>query len=156
MGKRFLVISALCSVACFLLAGCAAAATGGGRGAAHAQAAAALQMKVGETPVSVEWEDSDSVAALGRLCQSGPLAIGMSRYGGFEQVGPIGQSLPRNDIQTTTQPGDIVLYSGDQLVVFYGSNSWAYAKLGHIAGESEQELADLLGSGDVMVAIAES
>ena len=119
-----------------------------------AEAAAALQMKIGDTPVNVEWEANDSVAALGSLCQGGPLTISMSRYGGFEQVGSIGQSLPRNDIQMTTQPGDIVLYSGDQLVVFYGSNSWAYTKLGHIADKTEQELADLLGSGDVTTTIA--
>ena len=115
-----------------------------------------LQMKIGEIPVNVEWEDNESVAALGRLCQSGPLTIGMSRYGGFEQVGPIGQNLPRNDSQMTTQPGDIVLYTGDQLVIFYGSNSWAYTKLGHIVDTSEQELVDLLGNGDVAVTIAKN
>ena len=119
-----------------------------------AEAAATLQMTIGDTPVNVEWEANDTVAALGNLCQGGPLTIGMSRYGGFEQVGPIGQSLPRNDVQTATKAGDIVLYSGDQLVVFYGSNSWPYTKLGHIAGKSDQELADLLGSGDVTITIA--
>ena len=74
-------------------------------------------------------------------------------YGGFEQVGPIGQSLPRNDSQTTTQAGDIVLYSGNQVVIFYGSNAWAYTRLGHISDKSGQEMAELLGNGDTTITI---
>ena len=70
-------------------------------------------------------------------------------YGGFEQVGSLGTSLPRNDVQTTTQAGDLVLYSGNQIVVFYGSNSWAYTRLGRIEGLSSSEIAELLGNGAV-------
>ena len=114
---------------------------------------AMLQMTIGETPVEVEWEDNESVEALRGLCQNGPLTIQMSMYGGFEQVGSIGQSLPRNDSQTTTQSGDIVLYSGDQIVVFYGSNSWAYTRLGHVTDKSDEEMAQLLGNGDVTITI---
>ena len=75
----------------------------------------------------------------------------MSMYGGFEQVGPIGTSLPRNDVQMTTQQGDIVLYSGSNIVIFYGSNSWAYTKLGRIAGLSGSDISDLLGNGDITI-----
>ena len=112
-----------------------------------------LQMTIGETLVDVEWEDNGSVEALKALCQESPLTIRMSMYGGFEQVGSIGQSLPRDDSRTTTQAGDIVLYSGDQIVVFYGSNSWAYTRLGHITDKSAQEMAELLGNGDVTITI---
>ncbi len=112
-----------------------------------------LQMKIGNTPVTVDWEDNESVEALRALCQDESLTIQMSMYGGFEQVGPIGQSIPREDVQTTTQAGDIVLYSGNQIVVFYGSNSWAYTGLGHISDKSAQEMAELLGSGDVTITI---
>ena len=114
---------------------------------------AMLQMTIGETPVEVKWEDNESVEALGQLCQNGPLTMQMSMYGGFEQVGSIGQRLPRNDSQTTTQSGDIVLYAGDQIVVFYGSNSWAYTRLGHITNKSDEEMAQLLGNGDVQITI---
>ena len=117
------------------------------------EAESMLQMTIGETLVDVEWEDNGSVEALKELCQKGPLTIRMSMYGGFEQVGSIGQSLPRDDNQTTTQAGDIVLYSGDQIVVFYGSNSWAYTRLGHITDKSAQEMAELLGNGDVTITI---
>ncbi len=112
-----------------------------------------LQMKIGDTEVSVEWEENESVEALKELCREGSLTISMSMYGGFEQVGAIGRSLPRDDRRTTTQPGDIVLYSGNQIVVFYGSNSWAYTRLGHITDRNAQEMAELLGGGDVTITI---
>ena len=90
--------------------------------------------------------------ALKELARDG-LSIPMSMYGGFEQVGPIGKDLPREDSQTTTQAGDIVLYSGNQLVIFYGSNSWAYTRLGKIVDKSASELTELLGSGDAAVTL---
>lgn len=112
-----------------------------------------MQMKIGDTVVAVEWEKNESVKALEALCENGPLTIQMSMYGGFEQVGSIGKSLPRSDRQTKTQTGDIVLYSGDQLVVFYGSNEWSYTRLGHISDKSAQEMTDLLSNGDVTITI---
>ena len=114
----------------------------------------ALMMTIGDTPVSVAWEDGDAVEALRELCREKPLTIEMSMYGGFEQVGSIGTALPTADRQTTTSPGDIVLYSGDQLVVFYGSNAWAYTPLGHITDQSDSELTDLLSNGDTTVTIS--
>ena len=119
----------------------------------ESEAASDMKMMIGDTEVSVEWEENESVDALMELAGNEPLTIQMSMYGGFEQVGSIGTSLPRNDQQTKTHAGDIVLYSGDQIVVFYGSNSWSYTRLGHITDKSEQELAELLGSGDVTITI---
>ena len=113
-----------------------------------------LQMRIGETTVSVDWEENESVEALKALCREEPLTISLSMYGGFEQVGPLGQSLPRNDVQTTTSAGDIVLYSGNQIVVFYGSNSWAYTRLGRITDRNAAEMAALLGNGNVTITIS--
>ncbi len=113
-----------------------------------------MKLEIAGTPVTVEWEDNASVEALKELCKNGSLNIQMSMYGGFEQVGPIGASLPREDVQTTTGPGDIVLYSGDQIVVFYGSNSWSYTRLGHITDSSGRSLEELLGSGDVSLTVS--
>ena len=98
-------------------------------------------------------EDNDAVSALQELAKNNPLEIQMSMYGGFEQVGAIGADLPRNDEQTTTQAGDIVLYQGNQIVVFCGSNSWAYTRLGYIEGKSAEELAQLLGEHDVTLTL---
>lgn len=112
------------------------------------------KVRIGNKAVNVEWEDNESVQALRDLCSDKPLKIKMSMYGGFEQVGSIGQSLPRNDKQTTTRAGDIVLYSGNQIVVFYGSNSWAYTRLGHITDQDAKGMAKLLGNGDVTITIS--
>ena len=113
-----------------------------------------LTMKIGGTTVAVDWEENESVAALTELVKDKPLTIQMSMYGGFEQVGSIGTSLPRNDAQTTTRAGDIVLYSGDQIVVFYGSNSWAYTRLGHITDKTAAQMKDLLGNGNVTIELS--
>lgn len=112
-----------------------------------------IWMKVDDEAVAVEWEKNDSVRALMELLREQPISIQMSMYGGFEQVGSLGTSLQRSDEQTTTQAGDIVLYSGSQIVVFYGSNSWAYTRLGRITDKSTEELAELLGNGDVTITL---
>ena len=112
-----------------------------------------IWMKVDDEAVAVEWEENDSVRALMELLREQPISIQMSMYGGFEQVGSLGTSLQRSDEQTTTQAGDIVLYSGSQIVVFYGSNSWAYTRLGRITDKSTEELAELLGNGDVTITL---
>lgn len=116
------------------------------------ETAKSMTLKIGEREVQVSWEDNDSVDDLKKLAASG-LTIKMSMYGGFEQVGPIGQSIARDDEQIATAPGDIVLYSGDQIVVFYGSNSWEYTRLGKI-NMSEDELTELLGNGDVTITLS--
>lgn len=115
---------------------------------------AALQMTIDDTPVSVDWQDNESVQALKEFCSNQPLMIQMSRYGGFEQVGSIGTDLPQNDVSTTTSSGDIVLYSGNQMVVFYGSNTWAYTRLGHITDKTQAELTELLSNGNVTITLS--
>ena len=112
-----------------------------------------LHFSINGAEVAVDWEDNKSVAALTELVSSEPLTVQMSLYGGFEQVGPLGTDLPRNDSRTTTRAGDIVLYSGNQIVIFYGTNSWAYTRLGRVTDQSEAEMKDLLGGGDVTVTL---
>jgi len=112
-----------------------------------------LILSIGDKKITVEWENNESVDALKDLAGSG-MQIKMSMYGGFEQVGSLGTSLPRNDSQTTTSPGDIVLYSGNRIVIFYGSNSWAYTRLGKITGLNEKELEDTFGNGDVTIGLS--
>ena len=115
------------------------------------EAAESMTLKIGERKVPVTWEDNASVEELKKLAANG-LTIKMSKYGGFEQVGSIGKNITSNDKQTKTAPGDIVLYAGNSLVVFYGSNSWAYTRLGKI-NMSKNELKDLLGKGNVTVTL---
>ncbi|MBE6098747.1 MAG: hypothetical protein E7197_01690 [Anaerovibrio sp.] len=111
----------------------------------------AMNLMIDNTVVPVSWEQNASTEELKKML---PLTINMSMYGGFEQVGSIGHSLTRNDKQTTTQYGDIVLYSGDKIVIFYGSNSWSYTRLGHI-DLSQEKMTDLLSHGNVTIRITE-
>ena len=110
-----------------------------------------MKLAIGETEVPVTWENNASVADLQKNL---PLTIQMSQYGGFEQVGSIGRSIVRDDQEITTHYGDIVLYAGNQIVIFYDSNSWAYTRLGHI-NLSQQEMTELLSKHDVSITIAE-
>ena len=110
-----------------------------------------LTLKIDDMEVDVIWSDNDSVKALKNLAKDG-LTINMSKYGGFEQVGSIGSTLPSADTRITTNPGDIVLYSSNQIVLFYDSNTWSYTKLGHI-NLSKSELTDLLGDEDVVITL---
>ena len=113
-----------------------------------------LRFFINDVEVPVEWEENESVEALRDLASGEPLAVTMSMYGGFEQVGHLGTSLPVKDVQTTTQAGDIVLYSGNQIVVFFGSNSWAYTRLGRIAQTSAEDMTDLLANGEVVITLS--
>ena len=115
------------------------------------QEARTMKLAIGETEVPVTWENNASVADLQKNL---PLTIQMSQYGGFEQVGSIGRSIVRDDQEITTHYGDIVLYAGNQIVIFYDSNSWAYTRLGHI-NLSQQEMTELLSKHDVSITIAE-
>ena len=107
----------------------------------------AMKLIIDDKVVPVTWEQNASTAALQKIL---PLTIKMSPYGGFEQVGDIGQNITSADKQITTQYGDIVLYAENKLVIFYGSNSWAYTRLGHI-DMSKQELTALLNRDGVTV-----
>ena len=113
-----------------------------------------LLLSIDGVQLEVDWEENESVAALRELVRSSPLTIRMSMYGGFEQVGSLGTGLPRQDVQTHTDYGDIVLYSGSQVVIFHGSNSWAYTRLGHIRNLNQTELKELLGQHDVTITLA--
>lgn len=110
----------------------------------------AMRLKVDDTILAVEWEDNESVKALKSLA---PLTVKMSRYGGFEQVGGLGRRVTREDVRIRTSPGDIVLYSGNQIVIFYGSNTWEYTRLGRIEGMTPAELTELLDKPGVTLTI---
>ena len=113
-----------------------------------------LHFYIDENEVEVVWEKNASVDALIKLAEISHVTVQMSMYGGFEQVGSLGGRLPSSDVRTATSAGDIVLYSSSQIVIFYGSNSWAYTRLGKVADKTSSEMAELLGNGDVTVRIS--
>lgn len=95
--------------------------------------------------------DNSSAEALKDLLTEGDLTIEMSDYGNMEKVGPIGQSLPRNDEHITTSPGDLILYQGSNLVIYYAPNTYTFTRLGRIDNVQEEELRTALGDGNVTV-----
>lgn len=97
---------------------------------------------------------NESARAFAALLADGALTLSLHGYGGFEQVGALPARLPRNDTRIAAAPGDIMLYQGDQLVMFYGTNEWSYSRLGRIDGTDKDALAAVLGAGDVTATFA--
>ena len=110
-----------------------------------------IELKIDNKIVDVTWLDNDSVNALKELAKEG-LSIDLEMYGGNEQFGSLGIVINSNDINQTAIAGDIMLYQSDKIVLFYGSNSWSYTKLGHI-NLSSTELTNLLGNKNVTISL---
>lgn len=108
-----------------------------------------MNVQIGDNAFIATLEENEAVDALVKMMGQGPVTIQMRDYSGFEKVGSLGTGLPASNQQTTTQAGDIVLYQGNQIVMFYGPNSWSYTRLGHIDDLTGWEEA--MGSGDVTV-----
>ena len=96
--------------------------------------------------------DNQGAEALADLLTDGPLTLSLEDYGSFEKVGSLGQSLPTSNTHMSTQSGDIVLYQGNQIVLFYGSNAWSYTRLGQVTDLTGWQEA--LGHGDVTVTLS--
>ena len=95
--------------------------------------------------------ENSSADAFLALLEAGDLTVEMHDYGGFEKVGPLGTALPRNDAEITTAPGDVILYRGDQITIYYDVNSWSFTRLGKVRDLSQAELKAVLGDGDAAV-----
>ena len=95
--------------------------------------------------------ENSSADAFLDLLKSGDVPVEMHDYGSFEKVGSLGTTLPRNDEQITTEPGDVILYQGDQITIYYDVNNWSFTRLGKVQDLSQAELKDILGSGNVTV-----
>ncbi len=91
-----------------------------------------LKITVGDQEFLASFEDNSSAREFQALLAQGPLTIQMEDYGGFEQVGALGSTLTRNDQRITTQPGDVILYQGNQITIYYGTNTWSFTRLARI------------------------
>ena len=113
-----------------------------------------IKIKVNSNVLEVKLEDNEATKSLVERLKYGDISVNANEYGGFEKVGNLGFSLPRNDKNITTSAGDIVLYQGNQISLFYNSNSWSYTKLGRVQNVSGAELKNILGSGDVTLILS--
>ena len=112
-----------------------------------------IQMTIAGQTLPVSIEHNDAAEALVTALRNAPITFTASDYGGFEKVGPLGRSLPTANSQITTQAGDVMLYNGDQIVLFYGSNSWSYTRLGKILYGSLDELKSFLHAGEGNISV---
>ena len=113
-----------------------------------------IKLKINDSTFNVKLEDNSASKELLNTLKKGDIVVEAVDYGNFEKVGSLGFSLPTSDEQITTSPGDIVLYRGNQISLFYDSHSWSYTKLGKIQNVTSDELKDVLGSGDVKLTLS--
>lgn len=102
---------------------------------------------------SVTLIDNSATQALVGKLQKSPITVTLSSSGGFEIWGGLGFSLPTSNEHIKAQPGDVILYSGSNICIFYGTNSWSYTRLGHIDGLSESELRTFLHAGETDISV---
>ena len=112
-----------------------------------------LYITIGNQTLPVTLVKNNATEALMAALAANPITYEADDYGGFEKVGALGMSLPTNNQQLTTQAGDVILYSGNQIVLFYGSNSWSYTRLGRIEYESLEQLKSFLKAGQGRVSV---
>lgn len=108
-----------------------------------------LKITVGDQELLATFADNSSAEAFQDLLAQGPVTISMDDYGGFEKVGSLGTTLTRNDTRITTQPGDVILYQGNQITIYYGTNTWNFTRLAKI--NDSTDLQTKLGTGTVQV-----
>lgn len=119
----------------------------------HTTDAMTMNITIDGQTRTVVLEDNAATRELTAALQQAPITYQADDYGGFEKVGTLGRSLPTSNQHVTTQPGDMVLYNGNQIVLFYGSNTWSYTRLGRIGHESADDLKAFLKAGQGSVSV---
>ena len=170
--KKLLIVILATIMALFCLTACTLGGTGdagentdkiesgnsdnSGNGSSEQEEITQMYLTVNENKIEVTLAENSAVDALVERLRQGDITYTANDYGGFEKVGSLGFSLPRSDTQITTEAGDVILYSGNQIVLFYGSNSYSYTRLGKINGYTATQLRTLLaaGEGSIQVTIS--
>lgn len=151
--KKLLIALCLALITCFAFAGC--------DNCNHAsnesgEEITEMYLTINGNKLKVTLEDNSATRALVEILKQGDIVYTANDYGGFEKVGALGHTLPTSDKELTTQAGDVMLYLGNQIVLFYGSNEWSYTRLGEMEGYSVSEHRTFLcaGEGSVQVTIS--
>ncbi|MDE5568208.1 MAG: hypothetical protein K2J12_07170 [Muribaculaceae bacterium] len=113
-----------------------------------------ILLTVNNESVTATLADNEATKELLSMLSINPITVRMSDYGGFEKVGPLPQSLLTSNTQITTEAGDIMLYQGNNIVIFYGSNSWSYTRLGRIDNATVENVRKFLGTGNITMTIS--
>ncbi len=153
-----LILLCIVLFSAFSLAGCASAKSGGagGKRTDGGNVVKIMYIYINGNKLKAELEDNSSASALTAVLKEKDIVYIADDYGGFEKVGNLGFNLPTNDKPTSTTAGDVVLYQGNSLCLYYGENSWTFTRIGKINGYSEAELRILLGAGkgDIQIAVS--
>ena len=113
-----------------------------------------IKITINDESFDVNLENNSATEELLKELEKGNITVNATEYGGFGKVGDLGLSLPTSDENINTSPGDIVLYQGNQISLFYGSHSWTYTKLGKMENVDSNQLKELLGSADVTLVLS--
>ena len=114
-----------------------------------AHAAEKINIEVNGHTLTATLSDNSSSQAFVKMLENGKVTVEMSDYGDFEKVGSLKTTLPRNDEYITTEPGDLILYQGNSITIYYDVNSWNFTRLGKIDDITQSELKNILGKGNV-------
>lgn len=106
---------------------------------------------IGDSTLEILPENNSSAQAVLEILKESDITVDIHDYGNFEKVGSLGSTLPTNDERITTQPGDVILYQGNQITIYYDKNTWNFTRLGKVQNVSGKELKDILGEGNVSV-----
>lgn len=113
-----------------------------------------MNIQIGDHVLTATLVQNSSTEALLEMLTEGPVTVNMSDYAGMEKVGSLSESLPRNDEQISTGAGDLILYQGNSFVIYYDTNAWSLTRLGKINDVTQEELKEILGSGDVTAVLS--
>ncbi|MBR3390120.1 MAG: hypothetical protein IKG83_06360 [Prevotella sp.] len=112
-----------------------------------------MYITIGGRTASVTLADNSATQALVEKLQQAPVTVTLNSSGGFEIWGPLGFSLPTSNERINAQPGDVILYNGDNICIFYGTNSWTYTRLGKIDNMTASELTTFLKAGENNISV---
>ena len=114
-----------------------------------------LKMSIDEHPLVKNYKEQYQIFKVKiEELKNKNITLSMNDYGNFEKVGSLGLTLPRNDKQITTKPGDIILYQGNQLTIYYDTNTWNFTKIGSIPNMTRESMLDFLGIGPIQVTLS--
>ena len=135
------------------LAACAQGASGNTStsGTRNTPTGGTMKIIIGNRELTATLVQNSSTQALIEWLKTGPITINMRDYGNMEKVGSFGRNLPTNDERITTEPGDLILYQGNDFVIYYAPNTWSFTRLGKVNNVTGQELLNILGAGNVTV-----
>ena len=136
-------------IALFFLVACSDAASHSSQPEAQTEALVKLKIHVNDTTFTATLADNSSATALKELLQKGDLTLDMEDFSNFEKVADLPTTLPRNDTQIDTDAGDLILYLGKRIVIYYDKNSWNFTRLGKIDNVNKKRLQQILGKGNV-------